>query len=48
MSPVQYATALTLGVGLFAVLAVGFFIGFGNTWPIVVLALGGAALLNRT
>jgi uncharacterized membrane protein len=44
---VQYATVLTLAAGFFGVLAAGFFMGFANTWPIVVFVLAGAALLNR-
>ncbi len=43
----QIATALALGAGLLAVLAVGFFTGFANTWPVIVFVLVGAFLLNR-
>jgi hypothetical protein len=45
MSPVQIATVLLIAAGLLAVLAAGFFTGFGNTWPIVVFVLAGGFLL---
>ena len=41
------ATAIALAAGFGAVLFVGFFTGFANTWPIIVLTLGGAFLLQR-
>lgn len=47
MTPSQTATALTLAAGLLAVLMVGFFTGFANTWPVIVFILGGAFLLGR-
>ena len=45
MAPVQIATVIALAMGLLAVLAVGFFTGFANTWPVIVYTLGGAFLL---
>lgn len=47
MTHAQVATTLALGAGLLAILAVGFFTGFANTWPIIVFVLVGAFLLNR-
>lgn len=47
MTQGQIATVLTLGAGLLAVLMVGFFTGFVNTWPVIVFVLAGAFLLNR-
>lgn len=38
------ATAILLAAGLLSVLAVGFFTGFANTWPIIVYVLTGASL----
>jgi|GEM_PF-1878477 len=38
------ATAILLAAGLLGVLAVGFFTGFANTWPIIVYVLTGASL----
>jgi len=45
MTPLPILTAVALAAGLLAVLAVGFFAGFANTWPIIVYTLGGAFLL---
>jgi hypothetical protein len=45
MTPVQIATVLLLAAGFMGVLAVGFFIAFADTWPIVVFVLAGAFLL---
>jgi len=44
----QIATTLALAAGFLGVLAVGFFTGFANTWPVIVFVLGGAFLLGRT
>jgi hypothetical protein len=41
------ATTLTLAAGFLAVLAVGFFTGFANTWPVVAVVLVGTYLLGR-
>lgn len=45
MTPLQILTAVLLGAGLLGVLAVGFFTGFANTWPIVAFVLAGAFVL---
>lgn len=45
MTPLQILTAVLLGAGFLAVLAVGFFTGFANTWPIVAFVVAGACLL---
>ena len=39
--------SIALAASLMAVLMVGFFAGWVNTWPVVVLVLGGAYLLGR-
>lgn len=44
----RIATAVALAAGFLGVLMVGFFTGFGNTWPVVVFVLAGAFLLNRS
>jgi len=44
MTYAHVATAILLAAGFLAVLAVGFFTGFANTWPIVVYVLTGASL----
>jgi hypothetical protein len=43
----QITTTLALAAGFLGVLAVGFFTGFANTWPVIVFALGGTFLLGR-
>jgi hypothetical protein len=47
MTSGQTATVLALAAGFLGVLAVGFFTGFANTWPIIVFVLGGTFLINR-
>ena len=43
----RIATTLALAAGFIGVLAVGFFTGFANTWPVIVFVLGGTFLLGR-
>jgi hypothetical protein len=47
MTHASVTTTLALATGFLGVLAVGFFTGFANTWPVIAYVLGGAFLLGR-